>query len=68
MTSSASPILVQYLVVRADLLTQLRWPVGALIAQACHAATAVVHTHYHDEATQLYLKDLDNMHKIILEV
>ena len=60
--------IVQYIVVRGDLLTGLRWPVGALIAQACHAATAVIHMFYQDQSTQLYLKDLDNMHKIILEV
>nr|CAI5863934.1 unnamed protein product [Callosobruchus analis] len=32
--------IVQYVIVRSDLLKELQWPVGALIAQACHAVTA----------------------------
>jgi len=59
--------IVQYIVVRGDLLTKLNWPIGALVAQACHAATAVTHLFYEDEHTKSYLADLDNMHKIILE-
>ena len=34
--------IVQYVVVRRD----LNWPIGALIAQACHASVAAVHLHY----------------------
>ena len=60
--------IVQYVIVRGDLLTKLSWPVGALVAQACHAATAAIHLFYADEHTQAYLADLDNMHKVILEV
>ena len=37
---------VQYLVVRGDLLAALGWPLGAVMAQACHAATAAIHNHY----------------------
>ncbi|XP_054267860.1 putative peptidyl-tRNA hydrolase PTRHD1 [Macrosteles quadrilineatus] len=59
---------VQYILVRGDLIKSSNWPVGAVIAQACHAATAVIHKFYDDPATQLYLQNLDNMHKIILEV
>lgn len=55
--------LVQYVVVRRD----LKWPVGALIAQACHAVSAVIHLFHEDPQTQEYLKDLDNMHKVVLE-
>ncbi|KAG8233121.1 hypothetical protein J437_LFUL012547 [Ladona fulva] len=58
---------VQYVVVRADLLNELKWPVGAVIAQACHASVAVTHLHYEDENTKEYLADLENMHKIVLE-
>ena len=61
-----SPI-VQYVVVRGDLLAKLKWPIGAVLAQACHASSAAIHLFYNDEATQLYLKDLDNMHKVVLE-
>lgn len=59
--------IVQYIVVRKDLLKELGWPVGAVIAQACHAVTAVVHLYRDDEQTKLYLDDLDNMHKVVLE-
>jgi len=59
--------LVQYVVVRKDLVKALKWPTGALIAQACHACTAVMHTFYQDDNTQHYLTDLDRMHKVVLE-
>ena len=36
--------------------------------QACHACTAVNVLFHSDANTQNYLKDLDNMHKIVLEV
>lgn len=60
--------IVQYVLVRGDLLSKLEWPVGAVIAQACHACSAVLHLYYQDECTQKYFNDLDNMHKIVLEV
>lgn len=59
---------VQYVVVRSDLLKVMHWPVGALIAQACHACTAVIHLFHDDPNTKEYLADLDNMHKVVLEV
>lgn len=61
-------VLVQYVVVRGDLLKQMGWPIGAIIAQACHACTAVTHLFYNDNYTQAYLANLDVMHKVILEV
>lgn len=60
--------LVQYVVVRTDLLHELSWPLGAVITQACHAATAAVHLHYGDPDTQRYLAELDSMHKVVLGV
>ncbi|KAI9559923.1 hypothetical protein GHT06_013930 [Daphnia sinensis] len=60
--------LVQYVVIRSDLKTVLQWPLGALMAQACHACTAVTHLFYQDPNTQTYLADLDNMHKVVLEI
>ncbi|KAK9884627.1 hypothetical protein WA026_007467 [Henosepilachna vigintioctopunctata] len=60
--------IVQYVIVRSDLIKELRWPVGAIIAQACHAVTAVTHLYCDDEHMKKYLDDLDNMHKIVLEV
>ena len=35
--------IVQYILVRGDLLLREGWPVGAVLAQACHAATAAIH-------------------------
>jgi len=59
--------LIQYIVVRADLMKTLSWPVGSVIAQACHACCAVTYLFYNDPHMQEYLKDLDNMHKVVLE-
>ena len=60
--------MVQYVVVRGDLLKALKWPVGAVIAQACHACSAVMHLYHDDPSTVEYVKNLDSMHKIVLEV
>lgn len=60
--------IVQYIIVRSDLKNALNWPLGAVIAQCCHAATAIMHLHAEDEATKSYLADLNNMHKVVLEV
>ncbi|XP_002156312.1 putative peptidyl-tRNA hydrolase PTRHD1 [Hydra vulgaris] len=59
--------IVQYVIVRKDLLDTLRWPFGAVIAQACHACIAITQICKDDEHTKLYLEDLDNMHKVILQ-
>lgn len=63
-----SQSIVQYIIVRGDLLKTLNWPIGAVIAQCCHAATAINHLNEEDEATKTYFSDLDNMHKVVLEV
>lgn len=60
--------IVQYVLLRSDLLKELGWSIGALVAQACHASTAVLHLYREDENTIKYLNDLDNMHKVVLEV
>ncbi|XP_068610053.1 putative peptidyl-tRNA hydrolase PTRHD1 [Brachionichthys hirsutus] len=66
-TGAGSPSrLVQYVVVRSDLVHKLSWPLGAVITQACHAATAIIHLHYGDADTQRYLAELDSMHKVVL--
>ena len=66
--SSTSAQLVQYVVVRGDLLRLLSWPTGAVIAQACHASTAILWMYRNDSNTLQYTTDLDNMHKVVLEV
>jgi peptidyl-tRNA hydrolase len=58
--------LVQYVLVRADL--RGTWPLGAIIAQACHACTAVIYQFRNDENVVMYTTDMDNMHKCVLEV
>lgn len=60
--------IVQYVIVRGDLFRSMNWPVGAIIAQACHACCAVTHLYHDDEHMKTYLADLDNMHKVVLEV
>ena len=62
-------ILVQYLVLRKD-LTQppFSWPAGAVVAQACHAATAALHLHRDHPHTAAYLRELERMRKVVLEV
>lgn len=64
----AGAAIVQYIVLRRDLLTALNWPIGALVAQACHASTAALHLYRDEEVVQTYLSNLDSMHKIVLEV
>lgn len=59
--------LVQFVVVRRDLLKTLEWPVGSVIAQACHACTAVTWTCRDDADVQAYLTNLGGMHKVVKE-
>ncbi|XP_069089861.1 putative peptidyl-tRNA hydrolase PTRHD1 [Pleurodeles waltl] len=66
-TGGAPQRLVQYVVVRGDLQKILAWPLGALVAQACHAATAAIHLNYSHPHTCAYLQELDCMHKVVLE-
>lgn len=63
-----SSTIVQYVLLRSDLVKELGWSIGALVAQACHACTAVLHIYRDDETTAQYLSDLNNMHKVVLEV
>ena len=68
MAEKVTSVLVQYIALRGDLLRVDKWPIGAIVAQACHASTAVLHQFKDDPSTQQYLKDLDNMRKVVLEV
>lgn len=58
--------LVQYIVLRKDLWTELHWPLGSVIAQACHASTAALWLSKESAATASYCAPdkLDNMHKV----
>ena len=59
---------VLYVVLRRDLLTALNWPLGAVIAQASHAVSAVLHSFHADPNVEAYHADLPHMRKVVLEV
>ena len=61
--------LVMYVVVRADLLADpFSWPLGAVIAQGCHACTAALWQYREAEETKEYMapSNIENMHKVVL--
>lgn len=60
--------MVQYVIIRGDLMKVLKWPLGAVIAQACHACTAVMTMYKDDNNVVEYTRDIDNMRKVVLEV
>ncbi|KAF8822899.1 Peptidyl-tRna hydrolase PTH2 domain-containing protein [Cardiosporidium cionae] len=80
MDSSASPVeqsenlpstedpIIQYILIRKDLLEALKWPVGAIIAQACHASVAAITANLSDNEVVAYLNRQDNMRKVVLAV
>lgn len=61
----ADPLL-QYVVLRRDLWTELDWPLGSVVAQGCHAATAALWGSRDTAATQEYCapQNIDHMHKV----
>ncbi|EFJ46940.1 hypothetical protein VOLCADRAFT_92398 [Volvox carteri f. nagariensis] len=67
---SQQDFLVQYVVVRKDLWASNGWPLGSVVAQACHASSAAMWTYRDEEATQQYLapENIDHMRKVVLEV
>ena len=48
----------------------LGWPLGPVVAQACHASAAALLENLGDEATRAYTAPgaIDSMHKVVLEV
>lgn len=60
--------LVQYIVLRKDLWVADGWPLGSIVAQACHASTAAMYLFKDDPETIAYQADVDHMHKVVLEV
>lgn len=62
--------LIQYIIVRADLMKVLKWNIGSVITQACHAVAAVNETYKTDDLTSQYLspQNIDSMHKCVLAV
>jgi hypothetical protein len=57
--------LIQYVVLRSDLWKSLSWPLGSVVAQACHAATAALWLSRGAPDTLAYCAPdrLDRMHK-----
>ncbi|KAG9325352.1 hypothetical protein KVV02_004127 [Mortierella alpina] len=66
--STMADPLTMFIVIRKDLIKTLGWTTGSVIAQACHASTAVLHKTRDLHDTREYLADLHNMHKVVLEV
>ena len=62
--------LVQFVVVRRDLLKTMEWPVGSVMSQACHACLAVTWENKDDPDVIAYLapENIDSMHKVCKEV
>ena len=62
--------IVQFVVVRRDLLKTMEWPVGSVIAQACHACLAVAWENKDDPDVIAYLapENIASMHKVTKEV
>ena len=60
--------LVQYVVLRRDLWADLGWPLGSVVAQACHAATAALWLSRKEPATTSYCAadSIDHMHKVVI--
>jgi len=59
--------LVMQIVVRRDLMDVEKWGVGPLIAQGAHAATAVLYENRELPETQIYLADVYNMRKVVMQ-
>ncbi|TXT09025.1 hypothetical protein VHUM_02499 [Vanrija humicola] len=73
-TSAPKPTgLVMQIILRRDLVTELGWPLGPMMAQAAHAASAVQHRYASHESMQRYLagddgRGWEGMRKAVLEV
>ena len=63
--AAPEPVL-QYVILRRDLWKELKWPLGSVVAQGCHAATAALWLSRDDPVTQVYCapENIDHMHKV----
>ncbi|GHJ86668.1 hypothetical protein NliqN6_3070 [Naganishia liquefaciens] len=71
-TPSESPnprvgALTMQIIIRRDLLDVEKWPIGPLIAQGSHAATAIMHLQRENQAMKDYTADWKHMRKAILQ-
>lgn len=60
--------LIQYIVLRRDLLDTLKWPIGALVAQGCHASVAALEKFRGVAETSQYLNNAEQMRKVVLAI
>ncbi|NXS81800.1 PTRD1 hydrolase, partial [Erpornis zantholeuca] len=68
MAAPGAAALVQYVVLRGDLARPpLAWPLGAVVAQGCHAALAAVHEYRERPDTGAYLEMGGAMRTVVLE-
>ena len=60
---------LQYVILRRDLWKEMNWPLGSIVAQGCHAATAALWLSRDQPITQAYCapENIDHMHKVVLE-
>ena len=65
-TATAPPAIVQYVVLRKDLWTDQGWPLGSIVAQACHASSAAMWESKEDPVTLDYCspENIDKMTKV----
>lgn len=61
---------MQYVVLREDLWSQLGWPLGPVVAQACHASAAALWESRESAATRAYCapEAIRHMTKVLLQV
>ncbi|KAI9351280.1 peptidyl-tRNA hydrolase II domain-containing protein, partial [Obelidium mucronatum] len=59
--------LTVFIIVRKDLAKTLNWPMGAVIGNAAHAATAVLHKYRDEQRVIQYMSDLEGMRKVVME-
>jgi peptidyl-tRNA hydrolase len=66
--SDSSDVLVQYVVMRGDLIKAHKWNVGGLIANGSHACVAVICEHMADAEVKAYIDPTaaTQMHKVVL--
>ncbi|CDW57218.1 DeoC and LMWPc domain containing protein [Trichuris trichiura] len=55
---------LMYVIVRSDLISKFSWPMGAVIAQACHATSAVLWKFRDDQIVQKYMEDEKSLAKV----
>ncbi|RXK35573.1 hypothetical protein M231_07158 [Tremella mesenterica] len=71
-TPKTSSNLVMQIILRRDLMTTHGWPLGPMMAQSAHAATAVLHVYRDHPNVKTYLEGEDGigflgMRKVVME-